>query len=194
VVAPARPARLYPPTRPPARVRACLTREDRGVQTGQGCRRSQRAAGKDRNARRPARRTSLLAQTQSHLSTSQHPSRRREAARLADLPDEERQPPAPTRSFEQRQRALAKANQIRSQRARLKRELAAGHIELTQVLADPPPCAASAKIRELLLVVPGIGPAKADRALTQCRIAAAKTLAGLSNRQRTELSELLHHR
>ena len=78
--------------------------------------------------------------------------------------------------------------------AHLKRDLAAGQIELTQVLAGPPPCAASAKIRELLLAVPGIGPAKADRALTHCRIAAAKTLADLSNRQRTELGQLLHHR
>lgn len=137
---------------------------------------------------------SLLAQTRTHPSTSPLPARRREAARVADLPNDERSLRAPARSLEQRQRALAKANQIRTQRARLKRELAAGRIELTRVLADPPPCAASAKIRELLLVVPGIGPAKADRALTHCRIAAAKTLAGLSYRQRAELGELLHHR
>jgi S13-like H2TH domain len=100
--------------------------------------------------------------------------------------------PAP--SPQQRQSALAKANQVRSARAQLKRELAAGQTALTQVLADPPPYAASAKIRELLLAVPGIGPAKADRALTHCRIATAKTLAGLTNRQRTELGELLHER
>jgi guanylate kinase len=110
------------------------------------------------------------------------------------VPDAQRTPRTPTRSPEQRLRALANANQVRSQRARLKRELAAGQIELTQVLADPPACAASAKIRELLLRVPGIGPAKADRALTRCRIAAAKTLASLSNRQRAELGDLLHHR
>lgn len=131
---------------------------------------------------------------QSHVSTSPPPSRRREAARRADLPVEEQPPRVPSRSPEQRQHALAKANQIRSARACLKRELAAGQIELAQVLADPPPCAANAKIRELLLVVPGIGPTKADRALTRCRIAAAKTLAGLSNRQRAELGQLLHHR
>jgi len=110
------------------------------------------------------------------------------------VPEKERTPRAPTRSPEQRQRALAKANQIRSARAHLKQELARGQVELTQVLADPPPYAANAKVRELLLVVPGIGPAKADRALMHCRIAAAKTLAGLSDRQRTELGDLLRYR
>jgi hypothetical protein len=110
------------------------------------------------------------------------------------VPNEERTPRAPARSPEQRLRALAKANQVRSARAHLKRELAHGNVQLTQVLADPPPCAASAKVRELLLAVPGIGPAKADRALAHCRIAATKTLAGLTHRQRTELGELVQHR
>jgi hypothetical protein len=100
----------------------------------------------------------------------------------------------PPRSLEQRQRALAKANQVRRQRAQLKRELAGAQIALSQILADPPSCAANAKIRELLLVLPGIGPVKADRALTHCRIAAARTVGGLSDRQRAELGELFHGR
>jgi hypothetical protein len=59
------------------------------------------------------------------------------------------------------------------------------------VVAEPPPCARTAKVRELLLVVPRIGPARADRLLARCRIAHAKTLGGLSDRQHAEPIELL---
>jgi hypothetical protein len=102
-----------------------------------------------------------------------------------------RKPTVPTRSPEQRLRALARANEVRRARAQLKRDLAAGRVALAEVLAEPPACAQTAKARDLLLAVPGIGPAKADRALTHCRIAYAKTVAGLSGRQRGELIELL---
>ena len=95
--------------------------------------------------------------------------------------------PAPGRSPEQRLRALAKANEVRLARAQLKRELAAGRIELAQVVADPPTCAQTAKVRALLLVVPRIGPARADRLLAHRRIAHTKTVGGLSDRQRAEL-------
>ena len=61
------------------------------------------------------------------------------------------------------------------------------------MLTDPPPCAQTAKLRELLLAVPRIGPARVHRALAHCRIASAKTVAGLSDRQRGELIELLGH-
>jgi hypothetical protein len=87
-------------------------------------------------------------------------------------------------------RALAKANQVRVARARPKREVAAGRIELARVVAEPPACAQTAKVRELLLVVLRIGPARADRLLARCRIAYAKTVTGLSERQRAELVEL----
>lgn len=97
----------------------------------------------------------------------------------------------PARSPEQRLGALAKANEIRRARAQLKRELASGRIGLAQVLVDPPPCVQSAKLRELLLALPGVGPARAQRTLTDCRIADAKTVAGLSSRQRGELLQLL---
>jgi len=87
--------------------------------------------------------------------------------------------------------ALAKANDVRVARARLKRGVAAGRIEPARVVADPPACTQTAKVRELLLVVPRIGPARADRLLARCRIAHGKTLGGLSDRQRAELIELL---
>jgi hypothetical protein len=107
------------------------------------------------------------------------------------VPVVSRAPTAFGRSPEQRLRALAKANEVRVARARLKRGVAAGRIELARVLADPPACALTAKVRELLLVVPRIGPVRADRALARCRIAHTKKLGGLSDRQRAELIELL---
>lgn len=94
-------------------------------------------------------------------------------------------------SREQQRSALARANEVRLARAQLKRELAAGTIDLAQVLSAPPASAVRAKVQELLLAVPRIGPARAQRALARCRIAETKTLAGLSDRQRAELIEFL---
>lgn len=93
----------------------------------------------------------------------------------------------PRRSPEQRLAALRLANEVRLGRAELKRKLAAGRVRLEEVVAEPPACAATAKIYELLLAVPKIGPAKANRLLASCRIAPTKTLTGLSSRQRSEL-------
>jgi hypothetical protein len=96
----------------------------------------------------------------------------------------------PGRSREQRLRALAQANEVRTARAKLKRELASGKIELVQILADPPACVRTARIRDVLLVVPKIGSVRAGRILAQCRIAHSKTLGGLTDRQRGELINL----
>jgi hypothetical protein len=99
---------------------------------------------------------------------------------------------APGRSHEQRLRALQQANEVRSARAQLKKELASGKVELAQILARPPEFAMTAKVRDLLLLLPKIGPVKAGRILAQCRIAHSKTLGGLSERQRSELIDLVH--
>ena len=107
------------------------------------------------------------------------------------MPVVSRTPTAPGRSPEQRLRALTKANEVRVARAQPKREVAAGRIELARVVADPPTCAQTAKVRGLLLVVPRTGPARADPLLARCRIAHAKTIGGLSDRQRAELVEPL---
>jgi hypothetical protein len=45
----------------------------------------------------------------------------------------------------------------------------------------------SARVRDLLLALPWIGPVKAGRMLAQCGIAHSKTLGGLTDRQRAEL-------
>jgi hypothetical protein len=94
-------------------------------------------------------------------------------------------------SRERRLQALAKANQVRSERAQLKQALAAGTVELAGVLNDPPACAQTAVVRDLMLAVPKVGPARVSRALAHCQITDNKTIAALSDRQRAALIELL---
>ena len=97
----------------------------------------------------------------------------------------------PVRSPSQRMDALRKANEIRSQRAQLKKELKAGERDIVEVLQQPPEFLRTAKVLDLLLVVPKFGRVKAARVLTRCRISQAKTVGGLSERQRTELCDTL---
>ena len=93
----------------------------------------------------------------------------------------------PSRSAVQRLEALRRANEIRIGRARLKRALATGSVRITDILATPPDCVRSQKVEALLLALPAYGPARVARLLAQCQISSAKTVAGLSERQRGEL-------
>lgn len=95
----------------------------------------------------------------------------------------------PERSLEQRMDALEKANDIRSHRAKLKRDLAAGRISFEQLLDDPR--CATMKAWDALVALPKIGRVKANRALSRVRMSPSKTLGGLSDRQRQELLEHL---
>jgi hypothetical protein len=93
----------------------------------------------------------------------------------------------PGRSRGQRLRALQLANAIRSARAQLKKDHASGKIELAQILAQPPECVRTARVRDVFLALPKIGSVKAGRILADCGIAHSKTPTGLTERQRTEL-------
>lgn len=90
--------------------------------------------------------------------------------------------------------ALRKANEIRSQRAQLKKDLKVGGVDIIDVLTNAPDFLLTAKVIDLLLVVPKFGRVKATRVLTRCRISQAKTVGGLSERQRAELVETLAKR
>src|SRR3970282_1465060 len=98
---------------------------------------------------------------------------------------------APAQTLERRLRALRQANEIRSRRAALKKERASGRVLIEDVLAQPPFYAKTAKVRDLLLAVPKVGPARAARFLSRCRIAPSKTVGGMTERQRGELIELV---
>jgi hypothetical protein len=97
----------------------------------------------------------------------------------------------PERTMDQRMKALQKANNIRSERAKLKRDLKAGKKKIETLLLDPPEYVLSAKTFDMLLAVPKLGRVKANRILTHCRISPSKTIGGLSERQRGELVQQL---
>lgn len=83
--------------------------------------------------------------------------------------------------------ALNKANNIRSKRAKLKRDLKGGKANIQTLLLDPPKYVETAKVLDMLLAVPKYGRVKTNRILNQCRISPSKTIGGLSERQRSEL-------
>lgn len=98
---------------------------------------------------------------------------------------------APERSLDQRMEALQRANEIRSLRAQLKKDLKAGAVSLVDIISDPPDYVLTAKVFDMLMAVPKYGKVKATRYLNHCRIAQGKTIGGLSDRQRTELIDVL---
>src|SRR3954463_4119789 len=94
---------------------------------------------------------------------------------------------APDRSLNQRRDALQRANEIRTRRAQLKKDLKAGRVSIHQLLLDPPEYLQTAKVFDMLLAVPKYGRVKVNKVLQQCRISPSKTIGGLSQRQRSEL-------
>jgi hypothetical protein len=98
---------------------------------------------------------------------------------------------APERSLQQRMDALSRANEIRTRRAQLKRDLKAGRTSIHDLLLEPPEYIETAKVFDMLLAVPKYGRVKVNKVLLQCRISPSKTIGGLSQRQRTELVSML---
>lgn len=101
---------------------------------------------------------------------------------------------APDRSLVQRMDALSRANQIRTFRAQLKRDVKAGKKNVLDILMHPPEMTLTMKVFDLLLAAPKYGRTKVNKLLVQCRISPSKTIGGLSERQRTELVSLMGRR
>src|SRR3984957_10954751 len=101
---------------------------------------------------------------------------------------------APERSLVQRMEALQRANDIRSRRAQLKRDLKAGRQPIHELLLRPPEYLETAKVFDLLLAVSKYSRVKVNKILSQCKISPSKTVGGLSQRQRTELVALMRRR
>lgn len=104
---------------------------------------------------------------------------------MQSLPDTSGQ--APERTLSQRMEALRRANDIRTRRAELKRDLKSGKKAIEILLTSPPEYLKTAKVSDVLLAVPKFGRVKTNRILNQCRISPSKTIGGLSERQRAEL-------
>jgi hypothetical protein len=98
---------------------------------------------------------------------------------------------APERSLVQRMEALQRANEIRTKRAALKRDLKAGRASIQSLLDNPPDYIETAKVFDMLLAVPKYGRVKVSKVLQVCRISPSKTIGGLSERQRAELILML---
>ena len=98
---------------------------------------------------------------------------------------------APERSLVQRMDALQRANEIRTRRAQLKRDLKGGRVSIHDLLLSPPDYLETAKVFDMLLAVPKYGRVKVNKILVTCRISPSKTIGGLSERQRNELVGML---
>lgn len=98
---------------------------------------------------------------------------------------------APDRSLAQRAEALQRANDIRTRRAQLKRDLKAGREDFVELLLEPPEYIRTAKVFDLLLACPKWGRVKVNKLLGTCKVSPSKTVGGLSERQRRELAECI---
>lgn len=87
--------------------------------------------------------------------------------------------------------ALERANYVRFNRAKLKRSLHAGDTRAVAVLLDPPDYAQSMTVRELLRAQRQWGKTKTDRCLRDHDLSHAKTVEGLTERQRVLLVRAL---
>lgn len=106
---------------------------------------------------------------------------------------------APSRSLLQRMTALERANLVRSSGAEFKREIAglsrhAGHLHLARTLWDRPERIASLKVHEALEAVPGMGKVAVRKILTREHIWPLKTVAELTDRQRSRLGSEMAQR
>ena len=61
---------------------------------------------------------------------------------------------APERSLHQRMEALQRANEIRTRRAQLKRDLKGGRQTIHDLLLEPPEYVETAKVFDILMAVP----------------------------------------
>src|SRR5215208_4483277 len=74
----------------------------------------------------------------------------------------------PERSLVQRMDALSRANQIRTRRAQLKRDLKAGRVSIQNVLLEPPDWVETAKVFDMMLAVPRNGRFRAKKVRKTC--------------------------
>ena len=87
--------------------------------------------------------------------------------------------------------ALELANDIRRQRAEVRRALADGSLSAAGLLRDPPPAVGRWSIAELLMSQPRWGRVKCRKFLAQNQIAESKMVRDLTERQRRLLADQL---
>lgn len=98
---------------------------------------------------------------------------------------------SPDRTTAQRMDGLKRANEVRSRRAALKRDLKAGRKSVVTLLASPPEWLETCTLFDLLMATPKWGSVKVNKALSVCRISPSKQVGALTERQRLLLAGLL---
>jgi len=88
-------------------------------------------------------------------------------------------------------RALARANQIRLARAELKRGVAAGQVDVAEVIVHCPWEAQSMAVAELLMSQRRWGQTRCNRLLAQLPVSEQKTVGSMTDRQRHVLAAML---
>lgn len=88
-------------------------------------------------------------------------------------------------------RALARANQVRLARAELKRAVAAGEIDVTEVIIYCPWEANSMPVADLLISQRRWGETRCHKLLARLPVSEKKTLGSLTDRQRHALAAML---
>lgn len=98
----------------------------------------------------------------------------------------------PKLSPEERSKALAKAQQIRSQRMEVRKQLKAGAITLAEVLGAPDnEVYAKMRVKYLLESLPQVGKITAAKLMEEIGIDEARRVQGLGARQKAQLLEKL---
>ena len=88
---------------------------------------------------------------------------------------------------EQRKVALEKARIVREKRSAAMKELASGELSPKDFAENPDPVYSKVKVIAFLKKLPGVGPAKAAKALETCNIPDNRRLGGLGSKQKEAL-------
>ena len=98
----------------------------------------------------------------------------------------------PTLSAEERNKALQKAQQIRSQRMEVRKQLKAGKLTLSAVLnGTDNEVYAKMRVKYLLESLPQVGKITAQKIMEEIGIDEARRVQGLGSRQKAQLLERL---
>lgn len=101
--------------------------------------------------------------------------------------------PVPVLTNEQRVAASAKAVEVRTKRAKLRRQLKDAEITFSEVLsvADSDAIVSGMKVSSILEALPGIGKIKAASLMQTCGIAQSRRMKGLGSTQAASLRKAL---
>lgn len=92
---------------------------------------------------------------------------------------------------EQRFAALRRANEIRTGRAQLKREIKAGRVDVRSLLINPPDLIESMRIIDMLLAMPKTGRVKATKLLSRVPCTQSREIGRMTERERLKLASLI---